>query len=100
LIFFVCSIDFKIVLLENIKHRTFLKIIPPCCIQVRKVVLPLPGSITLFPREEVGALYRRLLSYDGVSLEGSFLEVSSGRDQCPLEMLGSYRRCVCIYIDR
>lgn len=58
----------------------------------KQVVLPLAGSRTLFPRDEVGSLLRRLLCYDGVDPDGGELEVSSDKEQPPLPLLGSYRR--------
>jgi len=55
-------------------------------VHIGQVVLPLPGQNIVYPENEVGALYKKLLSEDDVSFDSSGPPESSAK--------GTYRRLV------
>ena len=82
--------DGRVSLASSVHHVTAAEALE-CAYSAHDVVLPLPGTDTHFPTDgEVGALYRRLLYYDGVDSDAVVIEVASGAGE--LALRGSYRK--------
>jgi tRNA pseudouridine13 synthase len=78
--------QYKVVTKDDVEKKRF---------RIRDVVIPLPGSKTIFPEHRIGVFMKTFLQYEGVMKYGFQIEKSICRDDIH-EIFGAYRTVIAI----
>eukprot|EP00938_MAST-03A_sp_MAST-3A-sp1_P004065 g4065.t1 len=79
--------EYRIVTKEDVRKKRF---------RFCDVVIPLPGSKSIFPTHRIGTFMKMFLQYEGVSNFDFKIEKSISRDEDIHEIFGAYRTVVAL----